>query len=251
MKKLLFTIVPVFFFTCNIVTAQNAEQILAKYTKVTGGQKSWDKINSMKITGTAKLISQGGMELPFLRIMKKNGKQITTLQVNGMDYISIAFDGTKAWGSNQQMQPEEKSTDITKNTQLLRYDFPYPGHNWKQNGYRLEYLGKVTINDSETFKLKLTKLPQWVEGKETENVLFLYIDTKRYVPILTESEVVTGEGKGKIMKSYLSNYKDVDGYLYPFTVTMKYGDDTFQILKTTSVAWNLEIDDTIFDMPSN
>ncbi|WP_394749240.1 hypothetical protein [Spongiimicrobium salis] len=239
--------ITLFFLSIMTLHAQNAEKILKTYTKKSGGQKNWDKINSMQVEGTAKLISQGGMELPFKRIMKKDGKQITSLEINGMDYISIAYDGTIAWGSNAQMEAEEKDADMTKNTILSRFDFPYPGHNWKSNGFKAEYISKVTINDISTYKLKLTKRPQWVAGKEIENILFLYIDTLRYLPVLSESKVVAkGPNQGRMMKSYFSDYKAVDGYWYPFTVTMKYGEETFQVLKTSRLEWNPKIVDTVF-----
>lgn len=250
MKKQFILILFTLSVVASTIIAQDAKKIMAEYTKVTGGQKNWDKIESMKITGVAKLISQGNMELPFLRIMKKDGKQITTLKVNGMDYVSIAYDGNVVWGSNQQMQPEEKDKDVTRNTKLALYDFPYPGHNWKKNGYKVEYLGNEIINGLETYKIKLTKLPQWADDEQLENILILYMDTGKYVPILTEYDIVTGPEKGKVMKSYLSNYKKVDGCLYPFTVTMKYGEETFQILETEKVEWNREMNDSIFKMDS-
>lgn len=248
MKNLLYSIA--LLLISNYSLSQNAKQVMADYAKATGGEKNWNQIHSMTVKGTAKLISQGGMELPFTRIMKKDGKQITSLIVNGMDYVSIAYDGKTVWGSNQQMQPEEKSADETKNTKLLKYDFPYPGHNWKKNDYKVEYLDTITIDKKLTHKIKLTKLPQWVDGEKVENILYIYIDVKEKVPVLTESEVMTGPSKGQIMKSFLTNYKDVNGYLFPFTVTMKYGDKTFQILESTSVEWNAEINDSIFSMPS-
>ncbi len=227
--------------------SQNAEKILDKYTENTGGQENWDAIHSLYVEGIAQLISQGGMELPFKRIMKKDGRQKTTLEVNGMQYVSIAFDGKIAWGSNQQMVAEEKSADITKNTKLSMHDFPYPGYHWKSNGYKVAYIGMATINDIQTYKIQLTKHPQWVDGKEVENSIFLYIDTQTYVPILSESKVVEkGPNYGKVLKSYLSDYKKIDGLSYPFTVTMAYDDDIFQVLKTHIVEWNPTIDETIF-----
>nr|WP_321236126.1 outer membrane lipoprotein-sorting protein [uncultured Psychroserpens sp.] len=249
MKRLFYILV--LLLMTNYTSAQNAKAIMAKYTKVTGGEKKWNKINVMSVSGTAHLINQGGMELPFTRIVKKDGKQITSLIVNGMNYVSLAYDGETAWGSNQQMQPEKKSVDVATNTENLKYDFPYPGHNWKKNGYTLEYLEKVMIEGTETFKIKLTKLPQFVDGKSVDNIQYLYIDSKKYIPILTESEVVSGTDKGKITKSFLSDYKEVDGLLFPFTVTMKYEDEIFQILKTTSVEWNKDIDDSLFIMKTS
>ena len=89
MIKFNFTLILLLFGSL-LINAQSAEDILKKYTKVSGGQKNWEKITSMKITGTAKLVAQG-MELPFTRIMEKDGKQKTTLKVNGIHRYRIRW----------------------------------------------------------------------------------------------------------------------------------------------------------------
>lgn len=227
--------------------AQTAEEILAKYTEATGGQENWDKIQSMRVTGTAKLVLQG-MELPFTRIRLKSGQQITSLKVNGMDYIDTAFDGTMVWGTNSQMQRQEKDSDTAENIKRAGKEFPYPAHNWKQNGFTVEYLGEVTIEGQKTYKIKLIKEPVLVEGEEVENSMIYYFDAEKYVPILTESEATSGPQKGQITKSYLSDYREVNGYLYPFLSTMKIRGETFQILETTKVEFNVKIEESIFKM---
>lgn len=239
------------FLITVICNAQTAESILAKYTEKSGGQTQWDRITSFKITGTAKLITQGGMELPFERTMTKEGKLYTALLYNGMNYIAMANDGKIVWGSNQQMIPEKKDADTSKNTKLLKHDFPYPGHNWKEHGYKAEYLGKSKIDSIETFKIKLTKRPQWVSGQQVKNILFIHFDTKNYLPIYQETQVASGPQKGKTMQTYLSDYKIVNGLFYPFTTIMKYNGQTSQIITTKTVHWNPSIDDKLFTLPKN
>lgn len=229
--------------------AQTAESIMKNYTKNSGGQANWDRINSFKIIGKAKLIMQGGMELPFERIMKKDGKLYTSLKYNGMNYIAMAHDGKKVWGSNQQMVSEEKDTNTSKNTKLLKHDFPYPGHNWKAHGYQITYVGKATIDSTDTYKIKLTKKPQWVDGKQVENSIYIYYNTENYLPIYQESKVASGPQKGQTMQTYLSDYKKVNGLYYPFTTTMKYDGKTSQVITTEIVIWNPTINDSIFEMP--
>ena len=227
---------------------QSAEEILAKYTEVTGGQERWDQVHSMKVTGTAKLIAQN-MELHFTRIRTRKGPQITSLKVNGMDYIETAFDGTMVWGSNNTMQPAEKDADASENVKRAIPEFPYPAHNWKANGFTAKYLGKEHLDSIEVFKIKLTKRPQLVAGEEVENSMIYYFDTKRYVPVLTETMTMSGPSKGQLMRATLSDYREVDGYLYPFLGSMMMGDQIFQVLETETVEFNGKIEDSIFKMP--
>lgn len=226
--------------------AQTAPEILKAYTEATGGQHHWDEVHSMRITGTAKLLNQGGMELPYTRIMLKDGKQLTKLLINGMDYVDTGFDGQVIWGSNSQMEMVEKDRDALENAKCSTRDFPYPGHNWQERGYRAKYLGEAMVENEKGYKVALTKCPQWVDGVQKENTVFVYFSAEHKWPILTESIVLSGPEQGKMMKSYLSDYREVEGRWYPFVVTMKYGDETFQILTADTVEWNAEIEEGLF-----
>ncbi len=230
------------------VKAQSASEIMADYTEVSGGQKNWDQVKSFEVSGMAKLITQG-MELPFHRVMDQQGRQKTTLQINGMEYVAIASDGKTVWGSNSQLQPEAKGDDETKNTILLTDDFPFPGHNWAARGYTVQLMGTESVEGVDAYKIKITKRPQWVNGKEVENVVFLYIDTKRKLPVLTESIVASGPNQGQLMQAYNTDYRAVNGLMYPFVITMKYDGETFQVLTAKSVKWNSEIDEQVYSMP--
>jgi len=232
------------------ISSQNAEEIIDKYIELSGGQKEWESIKSLKVIGKAKLISQS-MELPFTRIMDGNGRQKTTLKINGMDYVSIASDGKVVWGSNESMQPALKDKNETHNTKILRHDFPFPGFKWKERGYKAEYVGIKKIQKNPAFHIKLTKLPQMVDNKKVENVSNLFIDVESYLPVLVESFVTSGPNKGKTMKSHLKDYRNVDGYDYPFITEMQYDDEPiFQILETIEIKWNQPIDIEIFKIPS-
>ncbi len=249
MRTLYYCIVLV-LLCMTLAKAQTAESILQKYTEVTGGQENWDRVQSMDITGTAKLVTQN-MELPYHRVMLNDGRQITSLEFNGMTYVDTAYDGTKIWGSNSQMEAEVKDTEALENMKRTMSDFPYPGHNWKERGYKATYMGTEQIEGVDTYKVLLVRHTRLVNGEEKDNELLIYFDAKSYFPIFTESTAFSGPSAGGTMRTFLSNYKEVDGLFYPFTVTMKNGDETFQILEATTVKWNAEIDPSIFAMPTN
>jgi len=227
---------------------QTAAEILAKYTELSGGHDHWEAVTSIKAKGTALLTAQN-MELPFLRIQMRDGKQFTSLEVNGSQYIETAYDGETIWGSNQQMELEEKGESAKENLQRTMKEFPYPGHNWEQNGFQLEFLGIAAVGETSTYKVKMTKDPVWVNGVKEENYTILYFDQKSYLPILTESKILEGPNSGKTMQAFLEDYRKVQGLWYPFKSTMKIDDQTFQVLVTEAVEFNKEIDQKIFKMP--
>jgi|GEM_PF-3130843 len=247
MKKTLNLMLILFLYSC-VINAQSAKEILKKYTENTGGQKQWEKVNSMEVTGKVKIIAQN-MELPFLRIRMADGRQYTSLDINGMSYISTAFDGKIVWGSNSQMKLVEKDSTEKERVILEKKEFPYTTFGWEKKGFKAELIGKEIINDTETFKIKLIKDSIYVNGNKTENINFLYIDTHKYQLILTESTVQEGVNKGKIMRAYMSDYREVEGYWYPFYSELKYDEESSQIFLTEKVKINSSIDDKIFTMP--
>lgn len=247
MKKTINLVLVLITTSCGI-NAQSASEVLKKYTENTGGKKQWEKVNSMEVTGKVKIIAQN-MELPFLRIRKADGRQYTSLSINGMSYISTAFDGEVVWGSNSEMKLVKKDSTEIERVLLEKKEFPYTTFNWEKKGFKAEYIGKETINDVETFKIKLIKDSIYVNGIKTENINFLYIDVNKYQLILTESIVQEGVNKGKVMRAYMSDYREVEGYWYPFYSELKYDEESSQIFLTEEVKINSSIDDNIFTMP--
>ncbi|NOS56500.1 MAG: outer membrane lipoprotein-sorting protein, partial [Cyclobacteriaceae bacterium] len=129
-------------------------------------------------------------------------------------------------------------------------DFPSPFLDYKKKGYKVELLGKETMDGSETFKIKLTKKPIKIDGKETENVEFHYFDTENFVPLIVETEVKSGPGKGMVGQSKLSDYQDVNGLLFPFSLTVgAKGQPGGQTIVFTAVELNPKVEASAFAFP--
>lgn len=229
--------------------AQTVDKIIARYYETTGGEKAWNKVESMEVIGTVKLVTQN-LELPFYRLMLKDGRQISSVKIQGTSYVDKAYDGQTVWGSNQMMQPEEKDAETRENLMRSIKEFPFPLFNYKKNGFEAELLGKDTIGDTETFKIKLTKDPILVNGAEKENVTFFYIDTQHYFLVLTETMQWSGPYQGKNMRATLEGYLEVDGYWYPFISKIKYGDALFQVMTAETVNFNIKIEEDLFKYPN-
>jgi hypothetical protein len=129
-------------------------------------------------------------------------------------------------------------------------DFPSPFLDYKKKGYKVELLGKETVDGSETFKIKLTKKPIKVDGKETENVEFHYFDTENFVPLIVENEVKSGPGKGAVLQNKLSDYQDAGGFLFPFSISIgAKGQPGGQNLVYTAVELNPKVEASAFAFP--
>ena len=246
MKKItLFLIAICATFTMN---AQTADEILANYYENIGGLENIKKIQGIKMS--AKINTQG-MELPVEMVQLVGGKQYMKFNLQGKELTQMAFDGETMWSTNFQTQKAEKSdAEATANMKLESNDFPDSFIDYKSKGYTVELLGKETIDGAETFKIKLTKEPVTVDGKQEESVSFYFFDTENFVPIVVHSEVKSGPGKGMVSETKMSDYQEVDGMYFPFSMNFgvkgQPGGQTFTI---TKIELNPTIDASAFKFP--
>lgn len=247
MKKIA-TIVLLLIGTQITLKAQSAEEIVKTYIENIGGEEALRKIKTLKMT--AKVNAQG-MELPITMINTAEGKMLMKFELQGKEMVQQAFDGETSWGVNFMTQKAEKSdAEDTENMKRESGDFPDVFLDYEKKGYTIELLGKETVEGTECFKVKLTKKPLLVDGEEVENVTFYYFDTENYVPIVTESEIKSGQMKGSISQTIYSDYQEVEGVYFPFSIDQKLKDtDQGQPVNIEKIEVNAEIDESQFAFP--
>jgi hypothetical protein len=115
----------------------------------------------------------------------------------------------------------------------------------------VELIGTETVDGTETFKIKLTKEPILVDGKEEQDIAFYYFETENFVPIVIEKEIKSGPRAGTIGQTKLSDYQEVDGLYFAFSITEGVkGQPEGQEITITDIFINPEIDDSIFAFPA-
>ncbi len=229
------------------VNAQTADEILANYFENIGGLENLKKIEGMKMTAK---VNNGGMEIPLEIYQFKGGKQLTIINFQGKELKQGVFDGETLWSHNfMTMKAEKSDAETTANMKLNNNDFPDPFIDYKEKGYLVELLGKEDIDGTETFKIKLTKEPITVDGKEEEDVSFYFFDTENFVPIAIQSEIKTGQGKGMIQEITFSDYQEVDGLYFPFSMTQGVKGQPGAPITISAIELNPEVDDSVFAFP--
>lgn len=227
--------------------AQTVDQILEKYFEAQGGKDKLKSLKGMKMTAK---VNQGGMEIPLEIVNLADGRQYITFSVQGMNIWQNVYDGTSLWSTNfMTMKPEKSDAETTENFKLNIGDFPDVFLDYKTKGYTIELVGKETVDGSETFKLKLTRKPLTVDGKKEDNIAFYYIDTDNYVTLMVEQEVKSGQGKGMISQSTMSDYQEVDGLLFPFSMTQGFKGTPSNPLTITKIELNPTVDSKAFQFP--
>jgi outer membrane lipoprotein-sorting protein len=245
--KLKFVFLTLFSIIISLtLSAQTADEIIDTYFENTGGVDNWNALTSMRSKAT---IIQDGMEFPLTIINMKDGRQLVQFEVQGK-VLTQAFDGEVAWGHNfMTMEAEKSDAEATENMKRESRDFPDPFLNYKDKGYAIELMGKETVEGVECFKIKLTKKPQLVDGQDVDNFSYFFFDTENFVPIVVETEIKSGQMKGNVSRGTFSDYDEVEGLYFPFSITEGIKDQGAQTINFTSFELNPEIDDAIFKFP--
>lgn len=245
-KLLLLTLIAGFSFQ---MQAQSADEILANYFENIGGLENLKKIEGVKMTAK---VNQQGMEIPLEIIQLKDGKQMTIITFQGKKIMQGVFDGETLWSTNfMTMKAEKSPKEVTDNMKLEMNDFPDPFIDYKKKGYKVALLGKETIDGTETFKIKLTKEPVTVDGKKEDNISFYYFDVDNFVPLVIQAEIKSGPAKGKISETKMSDYQEVEGIYFPFSMSQGLKGQPGQGINMDKIELNPKVDLNAFKFPKD
>ena len=239
------------FFSCFIImgqllNAQTVDEIINKYYENTGGREAWSKITTIK--SIAKVKSQG-LELPAI-MLSKPMKQKMSFTFQGITIVQPAFDGTTGWQTNfRTMKAEKMEAEDNEITKAEVEDFPDAFLSYKSKGYALELQGSETVEGTDCYKIKLTKKPIMIDGKEEENSSVYFFDKDNYVPIMTKSVIKKGPAKGKTSESLMSDYQEVSGVMMPFSIAQKFDGQLQASIMIEKIEVNVPIDDKEFTFP--
>ena len=220
--------------------AQTADEVITKYLTAMGGVDNLKKLEGIKMTAK---VNQGGMDIPLDIYNLKDGRQMTVVNFQGKVIKQGVFDGTNLWGTNfMTMKAEKSDAEATAMFKTSLGDFPDPFLDYGTKGYKVELVGKETVEGTETFKIKLTKKPLTIEGKTEENVSFYFFDAEDFIPILVESEVKAGPAKGQISQITMSDYQEVNGLFFPFALGQGVKGAGSQPIVITKIELNPQVD---------
>ena len=243
--KLLLAVLIISFTTQ--INAQTADEIISTYFENIGGLENIKKIEGIKMTAK---VNNGGMEIPIEITQLKNGKQMTVINFQGKEIKQGVFDGESLWSTNfQTMKAEKSDAEATANMKLNANDFPDVFIDYKTKGYTVELLGNETIAGTDTYKIKLTKEPITIDGIEEADVSFYFFDADNFVPIAIQSEIKSGQGKGMTSEVTFSDYQEVDGIYFPFSMTQGLKGQPGQPITMSSIELNPTVDDKVFEFP--
>jgi len=219
--------------------AQTADELIEKNIKAHGGDKM-KAMKSVRLTGTMKM---GPIEAPFTISKTRPENVRMEFTVQGMTGMQV-YDGTTGWAVMPFMgktDPEKLAGDQLDDIKE-EADFDGPMVDYKTKGNKVEYLGKVEVEGTPAYKLKLTR--------KNGNEETVFLDADNYLEIKSEGKRKV-QGQEAETETTIGNYREVDGVLFPTQIENhikgREGAQTFTISK---IEVNPAIDAATFAMPA-
>ncbi len=206
---------------------QTVEDIIFKYLEVRGGKHHLNSIASLYMLGYRKMLDKN---IP-IKITIVNGKLFRTdFELEGKAGYTIVTP-TQGWSFiPMQSQHVQVIAPAILAFMQLQLDIAGALVDHAIKGYKAELKGKENIGESEAHKIKLTSS----KGKE----VFYFIDSKTYL-LRQIREIRTGEnGKPQELVINLSDYKAVEGILFPHTISTPLGSPFTGTTKYNSIVIN-------------
>lgn len=176
--------------------------VAAKYLEAIGGRAAVEKVKSLSAEATAEV---QGMPLNLKTINQEGGAMSLVMAMNGAVMQKMVFDGTDGYIEAQGQKipmPDEMKASFTDN----KHVFPEL-YFATDTGYQL---GAVeTVNGEEVYVVK-------------KNDKTYYYSTKTGLKT-GEAEKQSMAGKKVVIPTYFSDYKEVEGVKYPFTLKQNLG----------------------------
>ena len=226
-----------------ITYSQSADEVISKYFESIGGLDNWKNLKSLKLTG--KVPTPQG-EFSFALYKKAPDMMLTELDIQGKRLVPQAYDGEIAWTINPFMGSEDAQKLPEESTKELKNEavFEDPFIDYAKKGHVVTLEGKENVDGTECYAVKLIKNKNNDKDEVTE---IYYFDTEYYLPIKVKSYMLSGPTSGQEIETYMSNYEEIDGGLVmPFSLEVKMGGQTQNVITLEKIEVNPEINDDFF-----
>ncbi len=222
------------------LTAQTADEIIAKYLTNVGGMDKIQAVTTLRRTG--KVVLGGGFEAGVIEESKRPNKLRQEFVFQGMTGVN-AYDGKTGWKIEPwqgKKDPEALSEEEMK--QIVEdADFDEALVNYRQKGNKVEFAGTEQVEGTDVYKLKVTLA--------SGDLRYYYMDTDYYVPIKIDIKRMI-RGAEQEFETTLGDYKAVAGWYLPYSIeTMRKGSEDTQKITFDKIEANVPVDDGRFAKP--
>lgn len=204
-----------------------ADQVINSYITAIGGAKKLKKIKDVTINAGA---TMQGMPISLDLYYKTPDKMLMQVGSGAMVFAKQIFNAGKGVSSSP-MSGESKAIEGDELDGMKEAAMIFPEMYYKSLGYTTELLGIEEQKDqNQYYKVQVNK---GGDKKDTE-----FYDVKTGLKIRTEGKQGTTE---------YSDYKAVDGILFPYGMTQNMGPQTISF-KVSAIKLNSKLKDELFEI---
>ena len=217
-----------------VVSAQTADEIVARNLEAKGGIELLRQTSSVRITGTMQMASTKGTTQT---VSKRPNLFRREMDISGQKMVQ-AYDGSILWMRMGAMPPQEMPPGPQTEALKHNVDFDSAFIDWQKKGHKVDYKGKVTEEGKEYHHLVFT--PK--DGPSIE----YYIDPTTWLEAKTVMQDPATKGR---METRMTDYRAVDGRMIPFVMTNVLNGTQVAQIRLERIEFNVPIDDALFRMP--
>jgi outer membrane lipoprotein-sorting protein len=226
-----------FSFLAGHTCGQSAAEVLEKMIKAQGGREKLAAIKDTTITGSFEMTSMG-MEGEMTAYQKEPNLLRMDIEIMGTT-MTQAYDGKTAWMVDSQNGTVEVMPEIAADY-FIR-----------------EAYGNAAILEPDKFGISYSlKGNEEIEGKEyivlvqtfsDDFKVTIYIDPETYLIYKTKSLALDEMMMETESEVVYSNYKEIDGVLTAFNMTIYEGALEDFVFTASEVKYNTGLEDSFFE----
>jgi len=202
-------------------------EVVGRYIEAIGGRDKLEEIQDITINSG---MSMQGMNFEINIRQKAPNKMLLETLMGGNVMSKQVFNGEKAQVTSPMGSQELSGSDLEemKIQSTLNLELYF-----NEMGFKVELKGAEDVDGKPAWKVQLTK-----PSGQTSVVFY---DQKNGLKLKSVSQ----QGQMTITTVY-SDYREVDGILFPFTSKQSVGPQSFDVI-TNSIKINTGLDDKIFE----
>ena len=240
MNALRILAVSLFCFSVSM-SAQTADELVAKNLQARGGLEKMKAIKSLRMTG---MVDNGGFKAEVGQERARPNLLRQTFSLQGMTQVT-AYDGNAGWQINPfgGRKDPERLGDEQLRSLAEDADFDGPLIDAQAKGNKVEYIGHDQVDGDDVYKLKVTL--------KNGDIFYYSLDPDTYIEIQIEKQRFV-RGAVRETVTLLGSFKPVNGVMFPFSIASGPKDNPEAGGKVTiqKMEANVALDNKDFKMPA-
>lgn len=233
-----------------IANSQSIESILEKHFQAIGGLEKWKLLKSIKIVQSHRY-SQDENFINTIFILPNKALRHESVLESGQNHMIYGVYENEGWRVNAPMPLNDSFTfsEMSKDEFIFfmkQTDLTFGLSNYENIIDRYEFTGRVKVEGKENFEVV-------IKTKEGDKVHYFLDSTTFLLTKISGNVSVLGMGMQVPSDVYFSNFKNIQGYMFPFETSFSSNQISFgqrRFFNVESITINPEIDIKIFKKPS-